>query len=176
MRKRNLSILLVVFILGVGFVISFVFDDVFGQQPVPVHTAGQTNNQPLPANEHNKQLQIGNPSYPVAYPHPYPPTPNPPNHNNQVIVRPPMEPPKWLVDFTPIDDPANPAQKIMAITVVDPEAKRILIYHANLSFGALKFVSSRDILPDIMIGEYNAVSPTPREIIAEIERLKNSKQ
>ncbi|MDR2345748.1 MAG: hypothetical protein LBE18_06745 [Planctomycetaceae bacterium] len=94
----------------------------------------------------------------------------------QVTVKPQPEPPKWLVEFTPINDPANQTNKIMAITIVDPESKRILIYHANLSYGALKFISSRDIMPDITLGEYNAVSPTPREIIAEIERLKNNKQ
>ncbi|MDR1053019.1 MAG: hypothetical protein LBL39_02485 [Planctomycetaceae bacterium] len=166
MKKKILPVLLVVFILGFYLVVSLVRDQVFGQQPAaPVHATGQANQQ-LPVNKHNGQPH----TFPAAQPQPAIP-----NQHNQVVVRPPVEPPKWLVDFTPIEDPANPTQKIMAITVVDPESKRILIYHANLSFGALKFISSRDILPDIMLGEYNAVSPTPREIISEIERLKNNK-
>ncbi|MDR1290250.1 MAG: hypothetical protein LBK06_03525 [Planctomycetaceae bacterium] len=170
MKKKILPVLLIVFILGFYLAVSIVRDQVFGQQPAaPVNSTGQTD-QMLPANTQNGQPQ-NNRNFPVAQP----------NHlitnqHAQVVVRPPAEPPKWLVDFTPIDDPANPTQKIMAITVVDPESKRILIYHANLSFGALKFISSRDILPDIMLGEYNAVSPTPREIMSEIERLKNNKQ
>jgi hypothetical protein len=169
MKKGYFSVLLVIVILGIYFCASIVREYVFGQQPTPVYTTGQPN-QTLPIYEQNTQL-------PPDYTNPaiLPPMASPQqNHQQQVIVRPPEEPPKWLVAFTPIDDPVNPAQKIMAITVVDPETKRILIYHANLSFGALKFISSRDILPDIMLGEYNAVSPTPREIKAEIERLKNT--
>ncbi|MDR2641810.1 MAG: hypothetical protein LBC74_03335 [Planctomycetaceae bacterium] len=171
MKKGYFSILLFFIILAICFGISVVRDYVFGQQPIPVYNTRQPNQQ-LPVHEQNIQPPISY-TYPAAQPSTT--IPPQPNHHQQVIVRPPVEPPKWLVEFTPIDDPANPSQKIMAITVVDPESKRILIYHANLSFGALKFISSRDILPDIMLGEYNAVSPTPREIMTEIERLKNTK-
>jgi hypothetical protein len=169
MKKGYFSILLVVVILGIYFGISIVREHVFGQQPTPVYTTGQPN-PILPIYEQNTQLPP-NHTNPAMLPSTTSPQQN---HQQQIVVRPPAEPPKWLVEFTPIDDPTNPTQKIMAITVVDPESKRILIYHANLSFGALKFISSRDILPDIMLGEYNAVSPTPREIKTEIERLKNT--
>ncbi|MDR1486023.1 MAG: hypothetical protein LBT09_14540 [Planctomycetaceae bacterium] len=176
MKKGCFPIVLVVVILGIGFGVLIVRDQVFGQQSIPIHTTGQPNHQlsghQLPVYDHNAQLPTGY-TYPVVQP-PLA-TPQQQNQHQQVTVRLPAEPPKWLVEFTHIDDPINPSQKIMAITVVDPESKRILIYHANLSFGALKFISSRDILPDIMLGEYNAVPPTPREIMTEIERLKNNK-
>jgi hypothetical protein len=163
MKKGYFPILLIVAVFGISFIILIVRDQVFGQQPMPFNKI-ESSNQQLPIHLQNGQI-IDN-FHPVI----------PSNQHRQVIVQPPPSPPKWLVEFTPIDDPTNPSQKIMAITVVDPDSKRILIYHANLSYGALKFISSRDILPDIMLGEYNAVSPTPREIMAEIERLKNNKQ
>ncbi|MDR1923471.1 MAG: hypothetical protein LBQ66_03765 [Planctomycetaceae bacterium] len=152
--------------------VSIIRDQVFGQQPIP-------SGVPHPSFVRTPYPVETPPNYNAYNPsqlHNTPPSTQPANGQTQVTIRPPKEPPRWLVEFTPIDDPINPTQKIMAITVVDPESKRILIYHANLSFGALKFVSSRDILPDILLGEYNAVSPTPREILSEIERLKNTKQ
>ncbi|MDR2171789.1 MAG: hypothetical protein LBP59_16720 [Planctomycetaceae bacterium] len=177
MKRGCLPILLIVVILLIYFGILIVRDQVFGQQFNPINSTLQPNGQ-LPVQVQNvpqnipPSAQVPNYTFPIAPPSP---PPAPLASNKQVIVQPNPDPPKWLVEFTHIDDPTNPTQKIMAITVVDPESKRILIYHANLSFGALKFISSRDILPDIMLGEYNAVSPTPREIIAEIERLKNNK-
>lgn len=90
----------------------------------------------------------------------------------QVVVNPSPEPPRWLVDFSSIDDPANPSRKTRVVTVVDPESKCILVYHVDMATGGTKLLSARDMKPDIMIGEYNAISPTPGEIEAEIRRLR----
>jgi hypothetical protein len=91
----------------------------------------------------------------------------------QVVVRPPAEPPKWLVDFAPYESPANPAQKIRVITVVDPESKRIVVYHEDLATGQVKLLSSRNIQNDLLLDQFNAVSPTPSEIERDFRRFNN---
>ncbi|MDR1965039.1 MAG: hypothetical protein LBQ50_14805 [Planctomycetaceae bacterium] len=90
----------------------------------------------------------------------------------QVVVRPPAEPPKWLVDFSPYEDPVNPAKKIRVITVVDPESKRIVVYHEDLATGQIKLLSARNIRNDLLLDQFNALSPTPSEIEKDIRRLK----
>lgn len=91
----------------------------------------------------------------------------------QVVVRPPAEPPKWLVDFSPYEDPMNPARKIRVITVVDPESKRIVVYHEDLATGQVKLLSCRNIQNDLLLDQFNAVSPTPSEIETDLRRFKN---
>ncbi|MDR3199645.1 MAG: hypothetical protein LBU34_17400 [Planctomycetaceae bacterium] len=91
----------------------------------------------------------------------------------QVVVRPPAEPPKWLVDFSSYEDPMNPAKKIRVITVVDPESKRIVVYHEDLATGQVKLLSSRNIQNDLLLDQFNAVSPTPSEIEKDLRRFKN---
>ncbi len=92
----------------------------------------------------------------------------------QVIVRPPAEPPKWLVDFSTIDDPGHPVKKIRVITIVDPESKRILVYHEDQVAGTVKWCSTRNIQPDIWVDDFNSVKPTPREVEEEIQRLRKN--
>ncbi|MDR1140683.1 MAG: hypothetical protein LBL62_03255 [Planctomycetaceae bacterium] len=100
---------------------------------------------------------------------------NLPNSIPQVVVRPPAEPPKWLVDFSWYEDPMNPARKIRVITVVDPESKHIVVYHEDLATGQVKLLSSRNIQNDLLLDQFNAVSPTPSEIEIEkdMRRFKN---
>lgn len=93
----------------------------------------------------------------------------------QVVVQPEKPAQKHFVDFTPIVDPTNPGKQLKAITVVDLESKTILVYHGDLALGEVKLLSTRDIRPDIMLGEFNAVTPTPGEIEAAIRRLNKSK-
>lgn len=101
---------------------------------------------------------------------------NPVGVPQQVLVRPPAEPSRWLVDFTAIDGPTNTATgsatKTNVITIVDPESKRILVYHEELSTGKVKLLSTRNIQPDILLDQFNAERPTPREIEDEIKRLR----
>ncbi|MDR2755904.1 MAG: hypothetical protein LBC20_09375 [Planctomycetaceae bacterium] len=96
-----------------------------------------------------------------------------PNIIPQIVVRPPVEPPKWLVDFSSYEDPMNPAKKIRVITVVDPESKRIVVYHEDLATGQVKLLSSRNIQNDLLLDQFNAVSPTPSEIEKDLRRFKN---
>jgi hypothetical protein len=91
----------------------------------------------------------------------------------QVVIRPPAEPPKWLVDFSSYEDPMNPTKKTRVITVVDPESKHIVVYHEDLATGQIKLLSSRNIQNDLLLDQFNAVSPTPSEIEGDIRRLRN---
>jgi hypothetical protein len=90
----------------------------------------------------------------------------------QVVVRPHAELPKCIVDFAPYEDPANPGRKLRVITVVDPEAKRIAVYHEELATGKVWWLSTRDIQPDLEIDQFNATSPLPSELQREIRRLQ----
>lgn len=89
----------------------------------------------------------------------------------QVVVKPPADPPKWLVDFSSTDDPTNPARKLRVITIVDPETQRIVVYHEDLALGTVKWCSTRNIQPDLSIDAYNAIKPTPREVEDNLRRL-----
>jgi hypothetical protein len=91
----------------------------------------------------------------------------------QVVVRQQAELPKCAVDFVSFEDPANPARKIRVITVVDTEAKKIAVYHEELANGKVWLMSVRDIKPDLLIDQFNAVPPFPSEVGREIRRLKN---
>ncbi|MDR2704944.1 MAG: hypothetical protein LBC02_04115 [Planctomycetaceae bacterium] len=98
---------------------------------------------------------------------------NLPGSAPQIIVRPPAEPPKWLVDFSSYEDPMNPAKKIRVITVVDPESKHIVVYHEDLATGEVKLLSSRNIQNDLILDQFNAASPTPSEIEKNIRQFRN---
>ena len=81
-----------------------------------------------------------------------------------VNVKLPQESSRWIVDFAPIVDPTNPARRLQAITVVDPESKRICVYHADLLEGTVKLCSVRNIQGDLQFHEFNPTRPTPQEI------------
>lgn len=100
------------------------------------------------------------------------PTANPgiPAGAAQVLVRPQPEPPRWLVDFSWCDDPAQNGRKIQIATIVDPESKHILTY--QLDNGRIKLLGVRNIQPDLQLDQFNAVEPVPSEIRKEIERLR----
>jgi hypothetical protein len=87
-----------------------------------------------------------------------------------VYVRPQPEPPRWLGDFSWQDDPAMPGRKVQIATIVDPESKHILTY--RLDGGTIKLLSVRNIQPDLLLDQFNAVDPTPSEIRKELERLR----
>ena len=92
----------------------------------------------------------------------------------QVVVQQQAELPKCCVDFTALPLPGGGISNIRVITVVDTEAKRIVVYHLDLSTGGLHWLSTRDIQPDITIEEYNALPPLPSEIKQEILRLRGT--
>ncbi|MDR0521637.1 MAG: hypothetical protein LBH00_07265 [Planctomycetaceae bacterium] len=91
----------------------------------------------------------------------------------QVVVNPQAVPLKWVVDIAPLDNPVNPAQKLRVITVVDTETKKIAVYHEEMATGKIFWLSTRDIQPDLTIGQFNAVPPLPSEISREIQRMQN---
>ena len=71
---------------------------------------------------------------------------------------------RWIADFTSIADPTNPARGLRVVTVVDPESKRICVYHVDLLDGKVKLCSVRNIRGDLQFEEFNPTTPTPVEI------------
>ena len=95
----------------------------------------------------------------------------------QVVVNQPAELPKLCVDFATVTVPAQggrPAE-IRVITVVDTEAKKIAVYHLEMTTGKLWLRSTRDIQPDLMINQFNATLPLPSEIWQDVQRIKGEK-
>lgn len=91
----------------------------------------------------------------------------------QVLMNLPAELPKCCVDFVTLPPaPGESVPRFRVITVVDTEAKKIAVYHMEMVTGKLWFRSVRDIKPDLMINQFNASSPTPSEIMGEMERFK----
>ena len=94
-----------------------------------------------------------------------------------VVVNQPAGLPKLCVDFATITVPAQggrPAE-IRVITVVDTEAKKIAVYHLELATGKLQWRSTRDIQPELMVNQFNAMPPLPSEIWQDVQRLKGEK-
>ncbi|MFM8633691.1 MAG: hypothetical protein ACKOEX_02590 [Planctomycetia bacterium] len=47
------------------------------------------------------------------------------------------------------------------LIVVDPIQRQVAIYHLDASTGTLSLKSTRDIGPDLQLGEFNALDPKP---------------
>ena len=88
----------------------------------------------------------------------------------QVVVQQPTEMPKWFVDFAPL------SPQVRAITVVDTETKRIAFYHLDVTDGGLRWLSTRNIQPDLMVDQHNPRSPLPSELMLEMQRLGTVRQ
>ena len=89
-----------------------------------------------------------------------------------VTVKQPLEAGRWIVDFVPLVDPTNPARRLQAITVVDPESKRICVYHADLVEGTVKLCSVRNIRGDLQIDQFNPEGLTPVQVGEELKRFR----
>ncbi|HEX3998978.1 MAG TPA: hypothetical protein VHX65_10540 [Pirellulales bacterium] len=50
------------------------------------------------------------------------------------------------------------------VTVIDPRSRRMAVYHVDSATGIVSLKSVRNIQFDLMISEFNGVSPLPREI------------
>ena len=86
----------------------------------------------------------------------------------QVVVNQPAELPKWCVDCVTL--PGYPGVRV--ITIVDTESKAIVVYHEDLATGGLTWLSTRNIQQDLMVRGFNTLSPTPMELIRELEQSK----
>jgi len=94
-----------------------------------------------------------------------------------VVVNQPAELPKLCVDFVTVTVPTQggrPAE-IRVITVVDTEAKKIAVYHLEMATGKLYWRSTRDIQPELMVNQFNAMPPLPSEIWQDVQRFKGEK-
>ena len=89
----------------------------------------------------------------------------------QVVVQQQPELPKCLVDFVTLPLPNGHPSQIRVITVVDTEAKKIAVYHMDLTTGGLQWLSTRAIQPDLAVHQFNARSPLPSEVAREVQRL-----
>jgi len=94
----------------------------------------------------------------------------------QVVVQQQPELLKCYVDCRPLPLPGGASSQILVITVVDTEAKKIAVYHQDMTNGAVAWLSTRNIQPDLMIDQHNARSPLPSEVEQEILRLHREKQ
>ena len=96
-----------------------------------------------------------------------------PQATPQVVVQQQPELPKWLVDFAALPPlPGESIPRFRAVTIVDTESKKIAVYHLDLTTGGVRLLSVRDIQPDLMLDQFNALSPLPSEIIREMQRLR----
>lgn len=86
----------------------------------------------------------------------------------QVIVRQQAEPPKTVVDFSLIE---QGGRKINVVTTVDTETKRITVHHVDTLQGTIKWLGTRNIQQDLLVDEFNAVKPTPREMGESLKHL-----
>jgi hypothetical protein len=50
------------------------------------------------------------------------------------------------------------------VTVVDPQARVLAVYHVDPASGALTLRSVRNVRWDLQMEDFNSASPTPREI------------
>jgi hypothetical protein len=56
------------------------------------------------------------------------------------------------------------------LTVIDPLARVMSVYHIDVTSGAITLKSVRNIHWDLQMSEFNGVSPLPREIRALLEQ------
>ena len=75
-------------------------------------------------------------------------------------------PHELITHFLPSDGHAT------ALTIVDPAAKRIAVYHIARDTGEIQLKSIRNITGDLGLDYWNSGSPLPQEIIEGIERSK----
>ena len=93
-----------------------------------------------------------------------------------VSVKQAQEAGRWIADFTPLADSTNPSRRLQAVTVVDPESKRICVYHVDLMEGTIKLCSVRNIRGDLQFEQFNPTTPTPREIDEAQKKFRKQSQ
>ena len=55
------------------------------------------------------------------------------------------------------------------VTVIDPKSRAMSVYHIDLSTGAVSLKSVRNIQYDLLMFDYQAVRPTPRDVRTLLE-------
>jgi hypothetical protein len=56
------------------------------------------------------------------------------------------------------------------VTLIDPKARVMSVYHIDRSTGKITLKSVRNVHFDLLMEEYNGTSPSPREIRALLEQ------
>jgi hypothetical protein len=59
--------------------------------------------------------------------------------------------------------------QVQQLTVIDPRSRVMSVYHVESNSGAIALKSVRNINWDLMLSEFNGVSPLPREIRGMVE-------
>jgi hypothetical protein len=59
--------------------------------------------------------------------------------------------------------------KTQQLTVIEPRARVMSVYHVELANGAITLKSVRNIHWDLQLSEFNGTAPLPREIRALLE-------
>ncbi len=65
---------------------------------------------------------------------------------------------------------SNPSQAGQQLMLVDPRLKVVCIYQVDGSTGQITLKSVRNVHWDMMMDEFNGVSPSPRDIRATLHR------
>ena len=65
---------------------------------------------------------------------------------------------------------SNPTQVGHQLTIVDPRLRVICVYQVDRSSGQLTLKSVRNVHWDMMMDEFNGMSPSPKEIRATLHR------
>ena len=95
----------------------------------------------------------------------------------KVVVNQSAELPKLCVDFVTVMVPTQEGRlaETRVITVVDTESKKIAVYHLEMATGKLWWRCTRDIQPELMVNQFNAMLPLPSEVWQDVQRLKGEK-
>jgi len=56
------------------------------------------------------------------------------------------------------------------VTVIDPDTRVLSVYHIDLNTGAVELKSVRNIHWDLQLGEFNGISPLPRDVRSMLEQ------
>ncbi len=70
-----------------------------------------------------------------------------------------------LITFT-----STAAENRQQLTIIDPRSRVIGVYHIDPSSGVVTLKSVRSFQWDLMMSEFNATNPLPREIRSMIEK------
>jgi hypothetical protein len=65
---------------------------------------------------------------------------------------------------------SHPSQTGQQLTIIDPRLRVICVYQVDRSSGQISLKSVRNVHWDMMMDEFNGMSPSPKEIRATLHR------
>jgi hypothetical protein len=71
-------------------------------------------------------------------------------------------------DLIAFSSPAT--EQRQQLIVIDPHTRAMAVYHVDLASGALSLKSVRNVQFDLMMSEFNGVSPSPHDIQSMLQQ------